>query len=141
MSPRPAEPASDILLVDDDTEATEVLTDVLQAEGYRVRVAHDGREGLARVDEAYPAMVVLDAEMPVLSGPEMALQMFLEDLGREDIPVLLCSGALQLPRIAAQVGTPYYLPKPYELSALLKLVARVLLERIPPDRHRPTRST
>ena len=48
--------------------------------------------------------------------------------------------ALQLARIAAQVGTPYYLSKPYELADLLELVARVLLERIPPDRHLPTRS-
>jgi len=130
---------ADVLLVDDDSDVTDVLTDVLHAEGHQVRVAHDGKEGLALLDERMPDVVVLDVEMPVLTGPDMAYQMFVHDLGLEDIPIVLCSGILDLPRLAAFVGTSYFLPKPFSLSALQALLARVLLERTPPQfRHRET---
>jgi CheY-like chemotaxis protein len=125
---RPAE----LLLVDDDADAAEVLMDALEAEGYRVRMAHEGQEGLDRLEDGYPDMVVLDVEMPKLTGPEMAMQMFVKDLGKEKIPILLCSGILNLQGIASRVGTPYFLAKPYTLEAMLRFVAQVLVERKPP---------
>jgi DNA-binding response OmpR family regulator len=128
-------PCRDILIVDDDTATADVLADVLAIEGYQVRVARNGSEGLALLDDGYPDMLVLDVEMPGVSGPEMALQMFLKDFGREKIPILLCSGIFNLRNVAAQVGTPYYLAKPYTLRALLELVERVLVERTPPTHH------
>jgi DNA-binding NtrC family response regulator len=124
--------SSEILLVDDDTDTTDILTEALEAVGYRVRLAQDGQEGLAHLEKGFPDMVVLDVEMPVLDGPTMAKRMFLKNLGREKIPILLCSGILNLQIVAARVGTPYFLGKPYTLDAMLKSVARVLLERIPP---------
>jgi DNA-binding NtrC family response regulator len=128
------EPA-ELLLVDDDADATELLADALTAAGYRIRVARDGKEGLARLDEAFPDMVVLDVEMPTVNGPEMAIRMFVEDLGQEEIPILLCSGILNLSDIAEQVGTPYFLAKPYTLETMLKLVAQILAERRQPTPH------
>jgi CheY-like chemotaxis protein len=134
--PRPAT----LLLVDDDEDAVEVLSDALEAEGYLIRIAHDGEGGLASLDEGgYPDMVLLDVEMPVLTGPEMALQMFIRDVGRENIPILLCSGVLNLEGVAAEVGTPYFLGKPYTLEAVLDLVARVLVERQAPTHPRGRR--
>ena len=85
MSDPNAQPA-ELLLVDDDEDATEVLTDVFEGQGYRVRVAHNGQEGLALLEQGYPQMVLLDVEMPVLSGPDMAMKMFLANMGRENIP-------------------------------------------------------
>src|SRR5579859_8176747 len=124
--------SAEILLVDDDADAADVLMDALEAAGYRVRVAHDGQEGLDRLEEGYPDMVVLDVEMPKLTGPEMAMQMFVKNLGKEKIPILLCSGVLNLHGIASRVGTPYFIGKPYTLEAVLRLVAQVLIERKPP---------
>jgi DNA-binding response OmpR family regulator len=121
-----------ILIVDDDAETADVLVDVLELEGYQVRVARNGCEGLALIDDGYPDVLMLDVEMPVVSGPEMALQLFLRNVGREKIPILLCSGVFNLRSVAARVGTPYYLAKPYTLESLLKLVKRVLVERTPP---------
>jgi DNA-binding NtrC family response regulator len=126
----------EVLLVADAADATELLADALQAEGYRVRTAGDGQNGLFCLDEALPSVIVLDVEMPRLNGPGMALQMFLTDAGRERIPIILCSGILNLAGIALQVGTPYFLAKPYTLDAMMKLVAQVVVERTPPT-HRP----
>jgi CheY-like chemotaxis protein len=125
----------ELLLVDDDRETTELLAEAFGLEGYRVRLADDGQKGLACVDAGYPSLVVLDVEMPRLTGPEMAFQMFLKDLGREKIPIVLCSGVLNLAGIASQVGTPYFLAKPYTLDAMMNLVVRALVERTPPIPH------
>ena len=54
------------------------------------------------------------------------------DVGRERIPIVLLTGVANLSQIAALVGTPYFLEKPFALNKLLALVAKALSERIPP---------
>jgi FixJ family two-component response regulator len=76
---------------------------------------------------------VLDVDMPVLGGPGMAHQMLLHDAGEESIPIILMSGRADLPRIARQMGTPYFLAKPPTLDAFLTLLARTLRERRAPS--------
>jgi DNA-binding NtrC family response regulator len=129
---------ADVLLVDDDHDVAELLTDVLRAEGHEVRVAYDGREGLASIAQKAPDLVLLDVEMPVLDGPGMAWRLFVHDCGDENIPLVLSSGILDLPQVAGAVGTPYYLAKPYPVDKALDLIARALRERAPP---RPQRSS
>ena len=63
----------------------------------------------------------------MLDGPAMVYRLFVEDLGRENIPVILVSGHPNLPRIATAIGTPYFLAKPFEMDRL--------------DEHRSTRRT
>jgi FixJ family two-component response regulator len=77
-------------------------------------------------------VILLDVDMPRLTGPQMAYQVFLMDAGRENIPVVLLSAALELARVAAMIGTRYFLAKPYPVDDLLRLIARALVEREPP---------
>lgn len=79
-----------------------------------------------------PDVVLLDVEMPKLTGPEMAYEMFLHDLGWEEIPVVLMSGVMNLREVAAAVGTPYFLGKPYTLDRILALTGKALVERASP---------
>jgi FixJ family two-component response regulator len=72
--------------------------------------------------------------MPVLTGPEMAYRVLVHDLGFEETPIILLSGVLDFPRVAAAVDTPYFLGKPFSLEQLLPMIDRALSERIP---HRP----
>jgi len=123
---------ADLLIVDDDSDLADLLAETLRAEGHAVRVAHDGREGLRRSDEQPPDLVLLDVEMPRMSGPGMAHQLLLHDCGLEKVPIVLVSGLVDLPRIAELVGTPYFLPKPYDAEAILEVVERALAERVPP---------
>jgi DNA-binding NtrC family response regulator len=76
--------------------------------------------------------VISDVEMPVLDGPAMIYRMFVEDLGRENIPVILISGAPGLPKVVAALGTPYSLAKPFSVSALSNVLDRALAEARPP---------
>ena len=79
-----------------------------------------------------PDLVLLDIEMPVLSGPAMVHRMIVLDAGMQDVPVALVSGVDHLADISAHLGTPYFLVKPFRLASLFTLIERALRERAPP---------
>src|SRR5262245_24033955 len=112
---------ADVLVVDDDNDVAEALSEVVQAEGHDVRIAHNGREGLEALSARCPDLILLDVEMPELTGPEMAYQLLVRDAGLEKIPIVLLSGILDLQAIARIVHTPYFLAKPYRLDDVLGL--------------------
>jgi twitching motility two-component system response regulator PilH len=120
-----------LLVVDDDIEVAACLRLVLE-DHHAVTLAANGEEGLRLLNERRPDLILLDVEMPVLNGPDMAYRIFIEDAGREMIPIVLISGVADLELVAARVGTPYYLLKPVDIEPLLETVQRALLERRAP---------
>ena len=125
---------ANILFVDDDLDIAEAFSDLLRSEGHEVRTASTGEEGLQLLRaEPLPSTVVLDVDMPILGGPGMAHQMLLHDAGEEKIPILLMSGRIDLPQVAARMGTPYFLRKPANIHAFLDLLDRALRERVAPS--------
>jgi CheY-like chemotaxis protein len=121
---------ADLLVVEDNPDLAEPLIDLLVELGHRVDSACHGEEGLRRLDRGpLPDLILLDVEMPVLDGPGMAYRMLIEDAGKDQIPLILLSGVMDLPKVAARVGTPYFLSKPYRIEALLTLLDRALAER------------
>lgn len=122
----------DVLVVDDNQDIADCLETLLTLAGYRVRLAADGKAGLAALGDRLPDVVILDVEMPGLDGPGMAHQMMVDDCGSESIPIVLTSAMERLREIAVRMGTPYYLAKPYDVSTLLSLVTRAVKERIAP---------
>lgn len=132
---------ADLLIVDDDTDTADLLSELLRFDGHATRVANSGMQGLDLLHDRRPDLVVLDVEMPTLSGPEMALQMFLRDRGLENIPIILCSGVLDLDSVAEEVGTRYFLPKPYDPVVLMHLIQQVLTERAAPHPHLPEKQS
>jgi DNA-binding response OmpR family regulator len=123
---------AELILVDDNDDVRDILAEFLRMEGHVVRVGTDGDCGLRLLADGLPDAALLDVDMPILSGPDMAYRMFVLDLGRENIPIVFLSGVPDLERIAAQVGTTYYLPKPFSLEALHEVLAKVLRERLAP---------
>jgi CheY-like chemotaxis protein len=124
-----------ILVVDDDSDVVRATVRLLASSGYQVDVAANGADGLVVLDEAaLPDCVVLDVDMPTLTGPEMATAMLKRDHGKERIPILLVSGRPDLPAVAASVGTPYHLSKGISNypGLMLEMLERILVERIPP---------
>jgi DNA-binding NtrC family response regulator len=123
----------DLLLVEDDEDVASALETLLTFEGYVVRTARNGAEGLALLGQRLPDAIVLDVEMPVLDGPGMAARMLVRDAGMERIPVILVSGAADLGEVARRIGTPYALQKPCDVETLLASVARAISERRVPQ--------
>ena len=121
-----------ILLVEDEAAVREHLADVLSDE-YIVETAGNGRDALAAVLRAAPALVVTDIVMPDVDGIEL-LRTLRSTPATETIPVLLVSGqALGERRIEGfQQGADGYLTKPYterELRAYIGSMLRAARRR------------
>ncbi len=129
-----AERPPTVLVVEDDDDVRFLIEMFLANDGYEVRTARNGEMGLALLADLsdLPDLIVLDVEMPVLSGPGMSARLLVENAGRESIPIVLVSGAVDLSAIAKRIGTPYMLAKPFDPKRLLGLVARAAEERRPP---------
>jgi CheY-like chemotaxis protein len=123
---------ADILIVDDEADLASLLKMIFECDGHDCRVASNGRDGLALIADGIPDLVLLDLDMPIMTGAEMAHMLLVQNCGREKIPIILLSGSIHLGRIAAAIGTPYFLAKPYTLERVREIVARALVERTPP---------
>lgn len=114
-----------VLVVDDHTDTREFVCELLRAEGYAVAEAENGKVALAFLVaevEREPCLIILDLEMPVMTGWELLV--VIRDHHRlSQIPVLVTSGSKirldELPR-SSVVG---FLRKPYALDELLAKVA------------------
>jgi CheY-like chemotaxis protein len=126
---------ANVLIVDDNPVAVEITTQLLEFAGHRIRTGHNGQEGLKSLGAGpLPDCVLLDVDMPVLSGPGMAHRMLLHDAGEERIPIVLVSGRSDLSEVAGRMRTPYFLAKgsPDYGTVLLQILDRALRERQPP---------
>lgn len=112
-----------ILVCDDDELLTELLQFRLEAKGFDVVVASDGRAALDCVGKARPDAVVLDAMMPGIDGLEV-LRRLREDSLTRDLPVIMLTARKGERDIvdALRLGASDYISKPFipdELSARL----------------------
>lgn len=127
---------ADVLIIDDDADLGNTLADLARLKGHEVRVGYDGLEALRLVAQRRPDVALFDVEMPRLDGPDAAYLLSLRNRGDEKIPIVLVSGVVDLAAVAASVGTPYFLAKPYDVDAVWELLGRVLAERLPPHPRR-----
>lgn len=87
--------AKQVLIIDDDQTAVKYLSAVLREHGYEPASASDGNEGLWKVKQAKPDLIVLDIMMPKKSG-FVVLKQLKSDEKYGDIPVLMLTGATGL---------------------------------------------
>lgn len=114
-----------ILLVDDDIELTELLSELLSLEGFNVHTVHNGKEALDQLESLKYDIVLLDVMMPVLNGIETLKQL----RQKYGIPVLMLSARNdEIDKvIGLELGADDYLPKPFndrELVARIKAILR-----------------
>ena len=113
-----------ILLVDDDAELTDLLSQLLELEGFEVNAVRNGREALTALDRTYD-LVLLDVMMPVLNGIEN-LQQIRKNFSTPVI--MLTARGDEIDRIVGlELGADDYLPKPFndrELIARIKAILR-----------------
>ena len=121
---RPGREGRSILIVEDDADLREALSEVLRDEGYAVAMAADGREALDRLrGESRPSLILLDLTMPVMTGWQF------RDAQRQDpdlseIPVVVLSASDRLAEKMGPLGVADYVRKPIELDRLLRLIER-----------------
>ncbi len=117
--------ARTILVVDDETTLRETLVDALEAEGFRVVAAADGREALALFRSERPDLILLDLMLPELSGVEVCRIIRAES----SVPiVMLTAKDSELDKVVGlELGADDYVTKPFslrELSARIRALFR-----------------
>ncbi len=116
-----------VLVVEDHPLNRELVVDLLEAAGYTVRQAADGRGLLARVQTERPGLILLDLQLPGVDGFTLARQLTADPATRH-IPLLAMS-AYARPEEEAQAmaaGCAGFLAKPLNTRALVQTVSRLL---------------
>jgi len=117
--------ALEVLVVDDEADIRELVSGVLEDEGYAVRTAGDSTQTLDAFEERRPSMVLLDVW---LQGSRLDGLQLLQEIKRRDptVPVLMISGHGNLDTAVAAVreGAIDFIEKPFEAERLLYLVDR-----------------
>lgn len=112
-----------VLIVDDNTDAAELLALLVQAEGHEVRVAHDGVEACEVAEAFRPALVLMDLGMPRRDGIEAAQWIRARPWGRRLRLVALTGWGLEQDRERTRdAGFDDHLVKPAEVSAVKELL-------------------
>ncbi len=121
-----------ILVIEDEDALSTLLQYNLEKEGYRVVVAPDGEEGLLRVEEQSPDLVVLDWMLPKVSGIEVCRRLRSRHETRNLPIILLTARGEESDRVRGlDTGADDYLTKPFSMTELVARI-RAVLRRIRP---------
>lgn len=118
-----------IYVVEDDPDINEILEDNLAREGYQIRTFQDGMEAHDAILEKPPHLIILDLNLPSMSGIELC-KYLREGTRTSDVPiVMLTARSEEIDKIIGfEVGADDYVTKPFSVRELLARV-RVHLKR------------
>lgn len=116
--------AKRVLIVEDEQDVAELISDVLDLEGFETCASY-GEIALADALRFNPDVVLLDLMMPVVDGFEVARRFRAHNATR-DLPIIVMTAMHDAAAKAAQIGTPYVLPKPFDIEQLTQRVEDAL---------------
>src|SRR5215212_4261453 len=118
--------AKKIFIIDDDLGLQTVLGRALKDAGYEVVSAADGQEGLERLSEVQPDLVLSDVMMPYVDGVQL-FDALKEQLRDEGIPIVIMTALNRKPWFAdLEAEGAIILQKPFEIDRLLAVVGMLL---------------
>ncbi len=125
----PRATATNVMVVDDSVTIRRTLEQMLTSAGFKTTVAHDGYEALELMENELPAVVILDVEMPRLSGFELLRIMRASPQYQRVRVAMLTSRAADKHReYALGLGADAYLVKPCPQDILVSTIERLLKE-------------
>ena len=111
-----------ILIVDDDENICSICRRILEENGYTVRVAADGRKGLELIEQSIPDLLLLDLNLPKITGPEL-----LRTLRERELPIMIvlitAFGDSTMMEQAMEFAPFTVLRKPFAAHDILRIVA------------------
>ncbi|MDQ6838558.1 MAG: response regulator transcription factor [Actinomycetota bacterium] len=117
-----------VLVVEDEESFVEALVVGLKREGFLVRVARDGVEGIEMFDQVRPDLILLDVWLPRLSGIDVCREV----RTRSRVPIIMVTAkSSEIDTVVGlEVGADDYVTKPYRLRELVARM-RAVLRRVP----------
>lgn len=116
-----------LLIVDDEHDFVDALSTRLEAKGYDVIKAFDGKEGLEKAHLEHPDLIVLDIIMPEMSGYDVCRKLKV-DQKFNNIPIIILTAKFEPSDIefGKEMGADAYLTKPVELDVLSDKISELL---------------
>ena len=114
----------EILIIEDERPIAELLKYSLEREGYAVRMAHTGADGLAAIEAALPDLVLLDLMLPDMDGLDICRQV----TQQRKVPIIIVSAKNdQVDKIIGlEYGADDYITKPFDIREVLLRMQSVL---------------
>jgi CheY-like chemotaxis protein len=117
-------PNGRIVVADDNHDAADALSDLLESMGYSTSVAYDGREAVEACAATQPALAILDVEMPVMDGCEAA-RLIREGAAPPPWIASLTGACLDDEPLRSRCGVfDTHLQKPVDVAELVALVSK-----------------
>ena len=117
-----------ILVVDDDEELVELISDVLERDGrFEIRSANNGFDAGMMVKEYRPELIVLDVMLPDINGKEVC-QRVRSDSTMDEVRIICISGMVEEDKIGdlKAAGANEFMHKPFEVELLLERMCQLL---------------
>lgn len=114
-----------VLVVDDDPVGIVLMERRLTKAGYEVSVAFNGELALKSVNNEQPALIILDVEMPEMSGYAFVFE-FRKIEAMKHVPIIVLTAHEENQKIFARKGIPDYLLKPVDFDKLFAVMERLL---------------
>lgn len=117
---------NEVLIIEDDKDIRETLGELLQSEGFSVRLAEDGEEALSMLKMGVlPDLFLVDLMMPRMSGKEFIMRA--HDIPHfKDIPIIVMSALNNTEALAGELKVSGILQKPLALDELFAMINRIL---------------
>ncbi|MBI4040368.1 MAG: response regulator transcription factor [Deltaproteobacteria bacterium] len=114
-----------VLIIDDRQEDIELISGYLKKKGYQVNIAKNGYEGLYQFDHGHPDIVILDWNMPGLTGADICRNLK-QKSATVPVIVLTVNANIQSKKEGFQAGCDDYLVKPCEAEELIVRIENLL---------------
>lgn len=117
-----------ILVIDDEVELVEAVKIRLESEGYEVLPAYDGDEGLKKIEEEKPDLIILDIVMPQMDGYTFTKEIK-SNPDAKDLPIIILTARDKMEDLFGIEGVTEYIVKPFDHRDLLDRIRKLLNEK------------
>ena len=119
-----------ILMIDDDIDLCELVTEYLRNEGFAIESINDGESGVAKAESGAWSLIILDVMLPRLNGFEVLRR--IRQTNRVPVLMLTARGEDVDRIVGLEMGADDYLPKPFNPRELVARI-RAILRRLQPS--------
>ena len=136
---RPTDGGECILVIEDNAMNMRLFHDLLRAQGYQVVEARDGRSGIDLARAEIPDLILLDLQLPDISGLTVAAELKADDR-TQDIPIVIVTASMPSDAEGAvlESGCDALLTKPIAIAQFRSTIASVLKRRRQGSKREPT---